>query len=181
MVARSVDAARKLIARSLTFQTRINTHHGGGATEANALNHVYYFDAFTWGIDNLRPKRPMAIIADNDAQWFKIYPACARVNLSLAGSVAVVITDNARFTATNPNTTPPGTDDTRDSYIDFLNFWGGVIDDQDGKFNADGFDEYGFDEIEVFENPWRPLANQRTDDHWIASVLFTHQGAGGRR
>lgn len=175
--ALAIAGTIELIANSATFQNRIADYHDDmTATEADALLHIYSFDVYKPGVD-LSSLRPFAMVGLADANWNRLVQ-CSAVQYLPSGTIVVVLEDNARFTecfGDDPD------DSYGDSFIDALNFFGGVVDDWSGLA---GGSDYTFppSSIRTIEPAFRPDINSRqTDDCWttILAIEWGTQPTGG--
>lgn len=167
-LALAVQGLIDLIAESTTFQNRVATYHSIAASEANARLHIYGFDQFD-NIEGSRDMRPFAIVGV--AQHIhEAVAMCSQIQHNSKGTLILTLVDNARYTDTRGD---DPADDYNDSYIDFCNFVGGVLDGLNGAALEDAaFPPYN---IETIVEPSRPpVVERETDDHWIAiySVSF---------
>lgn len=176
-MARAVSSVISLVAASATFQTRVGA---ANATEARA--HIYGHEAYTPAADNseegVAGLRPFAVVDIADRfDWSPLQPSCF-IRLDVSGDVVLVLEDNARETWINDDSEPSYSD----SFVDFLNFAGGVIDDMNGKLNDASMDTFGFQSVRMLAPPTRSDADQRgagTDDHWFAMFVFSREAVGG--
>ncbi len=190
-ISRAVHAARTLISLSPTFQAAV-----GADSADEALASVYYFEAVPELLgevggdegcpgESVAPEksmRPLAVIGDDpDARWYPYRSGCHEQPLLFSGSVFVTLSMDV----------DPEQSDS-DSYLSFLNFFGGVSDDMGGRedpsnpgewlapplFCSD-LDTYGFKEIVLAMPVGRPVLDDReSDDYWLVDLIFS-RGEGG--
>jgi hypothetical protein len=176
-MARAVSSVISLVAASATFQARVGA---ANATEARA--HIYGHEAYIpptanadEGVSGLRP---FAVVDIADRfEWLPMQMSCF-IRLDVAGDVVLVLEDNARETWINDDSEPSYSD----SFVDFLNFAGGVADDMNGKLSDATYDSFGFQSVRLLSPPTRSMPEDRgnTDtDHWFAVFAFTRDGNGG--
>ena len=181
-MALAVGSAIELLAASPTFQTRV-----GAANAAAAKANIYTYEAARRAASNggeaIKGLRPFAIVDMSDSfNWQPISQGCSAIHLQVAGQITVVISDNARLTDIG------GDDGPNDSYLDFLNFAGGVMDDMSGRLNNGVQDTFGFQAVEMIEPPvrtdWeaRPLdgdPEQTAEDEFTVIFALTREGRTG--
>ena len=132
--AKACQGAIDILARSSTFQNRVSTYHSGtAATVAGALNHIYGYECFLRDSVSLADLRPYALVIDDESVFDRI-GQCQQHQMDLSVGVLVVISDKARLTDVHGESP---TDDWNDSWLDFLNFSGGVMDDAAAVFGGD--------------------------------------------
>jgi hypothetical protein len=175
-MARAIASAIDLIASSSTFQTRV-----GAANAAAAKAHIYgyetYIPADGAGDEDQSPLRPCATIdIGENFDWDAIAAGCTHIRLDVSGAVVVILEDNANLTWVNEDSD----DDYNDSFLDFLNFCGGVIDDMSGKLHDSTLDTFGFQSVSMLSPPFRASTEARTagNDHWFAVFGLKRQGVG---
>lgn len=167
--ALAVTSARTLISQSSTFQNYINDRHEGGATAANALNHIYLFEVWS-SQEDIQDKRPYCLITLDDHAYDQL-AQCSVPSLVTNGGVLAIFSDTAQAANTADN--EGGTDEYYDSYVHFLNFMFGTLDDMSGLFGGDSV--YDFNGIALPGPPDRPpIADRDSDDYWIGAAEFTH-------
>lgn len=168
-MAKAVVAARNLVINSEVMQERCKYHEGC----PDSSNHVHLYDIYRRN-KTVQSMRPCAVVGLSDMDFNQIMPGCSVVNLKTAGGVVLTIVDNARLTnheQTNAR------DDSDDSYIDFMNFFGGVLDSMDGRLanhSYDGNIGFPFRGIEVLEEPMRvPYTDRASQDYWAGIAVLT--------
>lgn len=164
---RMVEGAIELLKESSTWQTRVNDNHGGGATAANARNHIYEFETYKPDSDHsdLRPFINVGLI---DASFDPLVEGSSQRWLQYSGQVGVVLTDDARLKNCFGSS---ATDAYGDSYFDALNWIYGIMDDlAEGVFNDE--DNYPFDSIESLEFKRNDVKFRETNDYWIAVFVL---------
>lgn len=165
----AVSAARALIAASPTFAARVASYAPGD----DFLDHIYALEADSKILGDLKLLRPFAVVGLGDVVYSALNPGCNQTHLVPAGGVAVVIVDTARFTDLT-------VDDQFDSYLDFLNFSGGVKDDMSNRFNGVN-DAIGFASIETVEQADRSsFGDRRNDDFWSVVMKFNFDRGVGQ-
>jgi len=172
-IARAVASARALCQTSQTFIDRL-------ADGVNAVDRVYLFETEeAEQLMSIRSLRPFIVVGlSDDVGWDAVHPGCPNVQLETSGTVIASIVHNAKFTdlptfAADGTTVSPGTDAHGDSYMDALNFHGGVIDDMDGRFGT-AIDLIGFESVQLEQPPWRPEFSDRfNDDYWVSMFTFS--------
>lgn len=172
-LARAVVTARALVLDSPAFQQRVADYAPDGTTPADRA-FIYQAELVESLAESMREMRPMAIIGLSDEiQWDALQPGCVNPELVISGTVSVAFVDNARFTSVfDYESEPPvaGPDKQGDSYIDFLNFSGGVLDDLNNSF---GLDNVGFRGITALNTGDRTELDERqNDDFWISIYQF---------
>lgn len=185
VIARAVRSVSALIENSATFVDRCANY---GTFSAADSVYGYSAESALFFENSLKTRRPFAVVALNtDVKWSPTHEGCANTNLLVGGGVVVVLVDNAQFTNVGTfdeenKSWTDGPDHKNDSYVDFLNFCGGVIDDMSPKANQapgtfKGFnspvDLIGFREVELLETPVRSMVKERSEeDFWSAYLLF---------
>lgn len=186
VLARAVAAARELVANSPAFRLRQQQF---GTGDGSIYDRILLYESTLRDLprtttdgqpvkNKMSDQRPFAIVdlAEN-INWESLHPGCTFEHLVISGSVAVVISDNARRTQLHRydgdgNYAGPGDDSQGDSYIDFLNFSGGVLDDMSGVFGS-STDLFGFEGIDLQEPGVRSSHDERhNDDYWTAVAFF---------
>ncbi len=178
-VAKVVASAKSLVSNSSTFQTRT-----GSANATEALDHIYLYEylaneqteadaALNDPVVNANNDRPYAIVMlaeDVELSAVPGYEACVGLNLLLNAGALVVLQATARYSYV-----PGGQYYRDDSYLDFLNFVGGVCDDLSGKLNDVNYgDLYGFRRINFLLEPTRSEDKVRhQDDFWTAWLVLS--------
>ncbi len=169
-MARSIASAITLLSRSATFQTRV-----GAASAAAALPHIYGYEPYRAGVEDHADHRPRAIVDfSENFQWLPLQRACTHIRLDVAGQVLVILEDNANFNWLDETSDA----DFNDSFIDFSNFAGGVMDDMSGLLNDATYDSFGFQSITMLSPPVRTDIADRSSDHdfWFAVFAFEREG-----
>ena len=171
VMAKAVVAARNLILSSTVFKERCKLDEDC----PHPAEHLFLYETRKRNV-NVAAQRPCCVIGLNNMDWSQILPGCARVNLISNGAVIVILTDHARkrdFEESNPRF------DAEDSYIDFLNFFGGVMDEMDGRLGDHAYDGnigFQFNSIELLDVPDRTPYQDRTGDDFWAGVAAFHWG-----
>ncbi len=170
--ALAVAGAKDLIAKSTIFQNYIEQiHPETGASEANAKAHIFADNLFDPSKEHAED-RPF-VLTTLDIHEFESIAQCSIRRLAANGSILVGFIDNARKTDVG------GDDDHDDSYLEFLNWCYGTIDDLSnlGLLGADT--NYPFTGIETLQPPMRSdLAERVNDDFWTCWLLFQHERGG---
>lgn len=176
-VAIAVQSLIDLVAASRTFQDRVEDYHGyehGSVNATVAKTHIYAFDQFSV-LEGSKEARPFALVGLMQ-HLFEANVMCSQLNHHSGGTLFLVLVDDARRTDINGNTPA---DSYNDSYIDALNFFGGVLDDLTGTNLASAtFPPFRF---ETVVEPVRPDIHERqTDDFWLVvySCNFGSEGRG---
>lgn len=173
-VAIAVQSLIDLVAASETFQDRIETWHSlpaGSVTSTVAKEYIYAFDQFS-GIEGSKEARPFALVGLMQ-HLFEAKVMCSQLNHQTGGTLFLVLVDDARHTDTENG------DDYNDSYLDALNFFGGVLDDITGQGLANS--PFPPQRFETVVEPTRPdVAERQTDDFWLCvySCNFGTEGGG---
>ena len=175
-LARAVSSIRNLLAGSTTFQSRTDS---ADATEAMRHVHLYEHRHDVYiepppELDQSELDRPYAVIMlDDQQQYSAIYASCVGVSLLLDAAVLVILQQTARYAAAADSEHDPA-----DSYLDFLNFVGGVVEDLDGKLgDVTAGDEYGFRSVQMIMSPVRTSPEHRqSEDYWTTWLLFGREG-----
>lgn len=160
--AKAVKSVRDLIAASPTFIARQTAYAPEGTDPLDRV-YIYEADDMTLGVD-LRTLRPFAVVGLSEDAAYRAVSNCSVVDLEASLGVYVVFVDNARFADVG------GADVQSDSYLDFLNFMGGVLADMSGAFGGP-LDLVGFNGIETVESLSRSPINERQSDDYFAVVL----------
>lgn len=175
-VAIAVQSLIDLVAASTTFQDRVELYHSltpGSVNTAVAKNYIYAFDQFS-GLEGSKEARPFALVGLMQ-HLFESNVMCSQLNHQTGGTLFLVLVDDARKTDI---TGPTPADDYNDSYIDALNFFGGVLDDLTGPNLANS--PFPPLRIETIIEPTRPdVAERQTDDFWLV-VYSCNFGSEGR-
>jgi len=173
----AVQSLIDLVAASTTFQDRIETYHNltpDSVTSAIAKKYIYGFDQFS-ETEGSREARPFAVVGLMQ-HLYEANVMCGQLNHQTSGTLFLVLCDNARNTNTEGN---PPADGYNDSYIDALNFFGGVLDNLTGAALASSpFPPLRF---ETAVEPTRPdIHHRQTDDFWLVvySANFGNEGGG---
>jgi hypothetical protein len=154
-MAAALDAATETLAASASFQDRL-----GVGSAAAAKDHI----AWDTLVDNdgLQGQRPFAILKVSTRGGNEVGEGIT-IDLVAGGGIIVYLADNARETA-----------DHNDSYRNFLEFCGNVIDDME---ELSGFGDYlPFHDAEMILPPQRTPRNQRTtdNDYWETAFLLQY-------
>jgi hypothetical protein len=173
----AVQSLIDLVAASDTFQDRLEDYHGyehGTMNSSIAKQHIYAFDQFS-ETEGSKDARPFAVVGLMQ-HLYEANVMCGQLNHQTSGTLFLVLVDNARHTDTEGD---PATDGYNDSYIDALNFFGGVLDDLTGAALASSpFPPLRF---ETVVEPTRPdIHHRQTDDFWLVvySANFGNEGGG---
>lgn len=175
-MARAIASAISLVAASSTFQTRVGA---GNATAALASIYAYelYEPAENVADEDQAALRPCAVIDfGENFEWIALAQGCSSISLDCSGQILVIIEDNAAKKWVNADST----DDYNDSFLDFLNYCGGVMDDMSGKLNNGSEDTFGFSGVSMLAPPMRTPHEERTsvNDQWFAFFGLTREGYG---
>jgi len=173
----AVQSLIDLVAASTTFQDRVEAYHGfapGTVDSAIAKDFIFAFDQFS-NIEGSRELRPFALVGLLQ-HLYQANVMCGQLNHQTSGTLFLVLVDDARYVDIRPG---QAIDSYNDSYIDALNFFGGVLDDLTGAALASSpFPPLRF---ETVVEPTRPDIHERqTDDFWITvySANFGNEGGG---
>lgn len=176
-VALAVQSLIDLVAASRTFQDRVEDFHGyehGSVNATVAKNHIFAFDQFS-SMEGSKEARPFAMVGLMQ-HLYEANVMCSQLNHQTGGTLFLVLVDDARHTDVFSDTP---TDSYNDSYLDALNFFGGVLDDLTGTTLANAtFPPFRF---ETVVEPTRPdVAERQTDDFWLVvySCNFGSEGRG---
>jgi hypothetical protein len=174
-----------MLANNTAFTDRLTAYASG----VSATDRIYFFEIGEEIVGSVPSELRPAIllgIGDND-EYTPIRKSCP-ATLVHRGSIWLSIIDNARYTDTgeftNGTTWVSGTDDPKDSYLDFINFSYGVMDAFNGVFTGPN-DQVGFQSIELVQPPWRPEIEKRggnsntgddagLDDYWQVVFALNH-------
>lgn len=169
----ALEGARDLVAASSTFQTR-----RGVATAAAAAPFLKFHEEAVIFLQpgvTLAEQRPFGVIGIDRHGFLQIGQGL-QVHLGATGGILVLLSDNPR--------TP---DNHSESFVDFSDFVGGVMDDvaaNSGKsYNAGANSYWPFNSIELVVDPYRPpMTESEADDFWVAAFVLGHSinsGGGG--
>lgn len=156
-MALAIDAARTLVLASTAFTARV----AAAPTQGTAAEHVYLDIAENY--DRLQDLRPFLSLKYADRNSVVIAEGVA-VDLIVNGDLVLVIEDNANY---------PEPTDHNDSYLDFLNFAGGVIDDIEELSGSDAYLPF---RSEMLIAPRRTPRAEREEknDYWATAFRLTY-------
>lgn len=154
-MGKALESATDILAESSSFQSRC------GAADADAAANYIGWDTLADN-EGLHDRRPFAIVKVTARGSNQVSEGIA-VDLVAGGGVLVYLCDNARANL-----------DHSESYLDFLEFVGGVIDDMEADSGVS--DAFPFHTAELILPPQRTPRSERTpdNDYWETAFLLQY-------
>lgn len=154
-MAKSLESATDILAASSTFRGRC------GASDATAAKRYIGWDTLADN-EGLQERRPFAIVKVTARGSNQVSEGIA-VDLVAGGGVLIYMCDDARYS-----------DDHSESYIDFLEFIGGAMDNMELVSGVS--DAFPFHSAELILPPQRTPRSERTpqNDYWEAAFLLQY-------
>ena len=151
-----------LLAQSTVFQNRMAAWHDEAASEANARLHIFGFDQYN-PADDSNIVRPFAVVGTTRHVWDAICQGSV-IQYLPTGTVLVILVDDARYADCFRDNAVDG---QLDSYMDALNWMGGIFDGWSGSVGTGA--GFPIPHIEPVVEPSRPDVTAReSDDFWIS-------------
>lgn len=151
----ALAGVRTLLLASDAFVDRI-TDAWPGATPADSI----YYDTVT-AIEGLHERRPYALVKYAERGSHVIAEGVA-VDLIVSGGILLLLEDNANYR-----------DDHNDSYLDYCNWIGSVMDEIE---ILSGSDDYLPFRSDLIFSPQRTERGKRQEDHdyWTAAFVLEY-------
>lgn len=164
-LALCMDGVIDLFAQSSIFQARVAANHPnptGLSAENLARQFIYCFDGNDEDDESIEWIRPCVVLGFNDARWESIV-YCSALQYMPQGMIVALLTDTAR----NADWERGGPDARSDSFMDALNWMGGIFDGWSGV--AAGDVAFPIRRIHTIQPPIRPPLTERSEgnDYWL--------------
>jgi len=153
-ISLAIDAAQQLVLASSTFTDRVEAVHVGDA----AGDH-FHLDTLAANT-GLQDERPYALLR-YASRGSNVVAEGIEVDLAVGGRLLLLFEDLSQH------------DDPADSYLEFCNWIGGIIDDME---QISGQEQYLAFKSEMIFGPIRTQRSKRSDtyDYWSALFLLTY-------